>query len=459
MNLTIFGTGYVGLVSGVCFAEMGNSVVCVDVDKAKIDLLQQGVSPIYEPGLELMLQSNMNAGRIKFTLNSQKAVEHADIIFIAVGTPPEEDGSVDLSYVLQVAKNISQFVDGYKVVVNKSTVPVGTADKVSKVIQLGLRERKVRLSLDVVSNPEFLKEGAAVVDCMKPDRIVIGSSSQKATNLMKQLYAPFNRNHDKLMVMDPCSAEMTKYVANAMLATKISFMNEMSQISYRLGADIEQVRRGIGADSRIGYQFIYPGCGYGGSCFPKDVKALSHMATGKDYVPRMLSAVIDVNADQKKVLFAKINGYFKGQLEGKTIAIWGVSFKPNTDDIREASSRVLIEMLWQFGAKVRLYDPEALSNFKTIYGDRDDYICSDTMVDALQDADALAVLTEWLCFRSPDFQFIKDQLTYPVIFDGRNLYDPAVVAHYGLEYFSIGRQNIDINKVNLSCVEDTVEQL
>lgn len=439
MNVTIFGTGYVGLVSGVCFAEMGNTVTCVDVDDQKVAQLKNGICPIFEPGLDGMLASNLKAKRIAFTLDAKPAVESADIIFIAVGTPPEEDGSADLCYVLQVAQTVASHLNGYKVIVNKSTVPVGTVDKVKNTIAQGLRQRGVQLEFDVVSNPEFLKEGAAIDDCMKPDRIVIGSNSDKAIATMQQLYAPFNRNHDKLMVMDPRSAEMTKYVANAMLATKISFMNEMSQISRRLGADIEQVRRGIGADQRIGYNFIYPGCGYGGSCFPKDVKALRHMAAEQQYQPRMLNAVCNVNADQKKVLFQKINDFFKGDLQGKTIAIWGVAFKPKTDDIREASSRVLIELLWQAGAHVRLYDPEALDNFKAVYGDRADYVCCDSMTEALVGSDVLAVCTEWQCFRSPDFSNIKSLLKHAAIFDGRNLYDPAIVQQKELAYFSIGR--------------------
>ena len=458
MNLTIFGTGYVGLVSGVCFAEMGNTVVCVDVDLEKIDTLKQGKSPIYEPGLECMLQDNINAGRISFTSDAVKAVRDADVIFIAVGTPPEEDGSADLHYVLQVAKTIGESIESYKVIVNKSTVPVGTVDRVRHVIKSELNDRRLDIDFDVVSNPEFLKEGAAISDCMKPDRIIVGSDTDRGSLVMRQLYAPFNRNHDRLMMMDTRSAEMTKYVANAMLATKISFMNEMSQISRRLGADIEQVRRGIGADQRIGYHFIYPGCGYGGSCFPKDVKALRHMADEQGYVPRLLNAVDDVNVDQKKVLFNKINTYFQGDLTGKTIAVWGLAFKPNTDDIRDASSRVLIEMLWDAGAKVKAYDPQAMKNFTELYGERSDYQGCGSLEDALCSADALAILTEWQCFRSPDFKLIKDKLNYSVIFDGRNLYDPRVLIEHGIEYYTIGRQVVGKNsgKENLELNNELV---
>lgn len=439
MNITIFGTGYVGLVSGVCFAEMGNSVMCVDVDSDKICALQQGVSPIYEPGLESMLQSNRHAGRIDFTLDAQNAIAHADVIFIAVGTPPGEDGSADLSYVLEVAKTIARFMNGYKVIVNKSTVPVTTVDQVQDVINRGLQAREVSVSCDVVSNPEFLKEGAAITDCMKPDRIIIGSSSERAIAIMKQLYAPFNRNHDKVMVMDTRSAEMTKYVANAMLATKISFINEMAQVAGYLGADIEQVRLGIGADQRIGYDFIYPGCGFGGSCFPKDILALINMSVDKGYHPQLTHAVSQVNIGQKQVLFQQIHDYFSGDLQGKVIAIWGVAFKPKTDDIREAPARVLIDMLWKKGASVRIYDPEALDNFQAVYGDRVDCVYCNSMNDALTGADALAICTEWLCFRSPDFQLIKDQLKQPVVFDGRNLYEPHTLHQLGMDYYSIGR--------------------
>jgi UDPglucose 6-dehydrogenase len=439
MKVTIFGTGYVGLVTGTCLAEMGNHVLCVDVDADKIARLERGEIPIFEPGLEPLVKRNHQAGRLAFTTDPKAAVAYGDTIFIAVGTPPDEDGSADLSYVLSVARSIGEHISGYVVVVDKSTVPVGTADRVRAEIDAALKKRGVEISFDVVSNPEFLKEGNAVDDCMKPDRILIGSSSARAIDLLKSLYAPFNRNHDRLVVMDERSAELTKYAANAMLATKISFMNEIANIAERVGADVEMVRHGIGSDPRIGYSFIYPGTGYGGSCFPKDVQALERTAHANGYKARLLDAVEAVNRDQKRKLFDLLSRHFDGDLRGKTIALWGLAFKPNTDDMREAPSRVLMEALWQAGAKVRAYDPQARGETSRVYGHRDDLVLCEDAASALDGADALAVVTEWKVFRSPDFAHIKATLKNPVIFDGRNLYDPAVVESAGLAYYGIGR--------------------
>jgi UDPglucose 6-dehydrogenase len=439
MKVTIFGTGYVGLVTGTCLAEMGNHVLCVDVDADKIARLERGEIPIYEPGLEPLVKRNYEAGRLAFSTDAKAAVAHGDTIFIAVGTPPDEDGSADLKYVLAVARSIGENLTGYAVVVDKSTVPVGTADRVRAEIDAALKKRGVEIAFDVVSNPEFLKEGNAVDDCMKPDRIVIGSSSSRAIDLLKSLYAPFNRNHDRIVVMDERSAELTKYAANAMLATKISFMNEIANIAERVGADVEMVRHGIGSDPRIGYHFIYPGTGYGGSCFPKDVQALERTAHSNGYQARLLGAVEAVNQDQKRKLFDLLTRHFEGKLSGTTIALWGLAFKPNTDDMREAPSRVLMEALWQAGAKVRAYDPQARGETARIYGRRDDLVLCDDPWAALEDVDALAVVTEWKVFRSPDFARIKAMLKNPVIFDGRNLYDPPVVESAGLAYYGIGR--------------------
>jgi len=439
MKVTIFGTGYVGLVTGTCLAEMGNHVLCVDVDADKIARLERGEIPIFEPGLEPLVKRNHEAGRLAFTTDPKAAVAYGDTIFIAVGTPPDEDGSADLSYVLAVARSIGEHISGYVVVVDKSTVPVGTADRVRAEIDAALKKRGVENSFDVVSNPEFLKEGNAVDDCMKPDRILIGSSSARAIDLLKSLYAPFNRNHDRLVVMDERSAELTKYAANAMLATKISFMNEIANIAERVGADVEMVRHGIGSDPRIGYHFIYPGTGYGGSCFPKDVQALERTAHANGYGARLLGAVEAVNHDQKRKLFDLLSRHFDGDLRGKTVALWGLAFKPNTDDMREAPSRVLMEALWQAGAKVRAYDPQARREAARIYGQRDDLVLCEDPAAALDGADALAVVTEWKVFRSPDFARIKAVLKTPVIFDGRNLYDPATVESAGLAYYGIGR--------------------
>ncbi len=439
MKVTVFGSGYVGLVTGACLAEVGNEVVCMDVDSRKIDMLNQGEIPIYEPGLEEMVTRNAKAGRLSFTTDVAQAVSHGLFQFIAVGTPPDEDGSADLQYVLAVAESIANNMQEYRVVVDKSTVPVGTADKVRARINQTLESLGKQVEFDVVSNPEFLKEGAALDDFMKPDRIIIGTDNPRTTELLRALYAPFNRNHDRLVAMDIRSAELTKYAANAILATKISFMNELSNLAERLGADIEEVRRGIGADTRIGYSFIYPGCGYGGSCFPKDVKALERTAREVGYNAELLSAVEAVNYRQKQVLFDKIQRHYEGDVKGKTFALWGLSFKPNTDDMREASSRVLMEALWAAGAKVRAYDPEAMEECQRIYGERDDLVYCEDQEVTLQGADALIVVTEWQVFRSPDFDHLKQSLSAPVIFDGRNIYDPARLKAAGFSYYAIGR--------------------
>lgn len=441
MRLTIFGSGYVGLVTGACFAEAGNHVLCVDVDERKVEMLKKGQSPIHEPGLEDLLKKNLAAGRIAFTTNAEEGVKHGLFQFIAVGTPPDEDGSADLKYVLAVAEAIGTHLSEYRIVVNKSTVPVGTADKVEHKIQQTLKSRGVDVDFDVVSNPEFLKEGAALADFMKPDRVVVGTDNPRTAELLKALYDPFTRNHDRMIVMDVRSSELTKYAANAMLATKISFMNELANVAERLGADIEKVRRGIGSDPRIGYHFIYPGCGYGGSCFPKDVQALSRTARDNGYDAEVLNAVEAVNYRQKDVLFNKISAYFNGDLNGKTIALWGLSFKPNTDDMREAPSRTLMESLWKAGARVRAYDPIAMHETKRLYGEQSGLTLSPSAAEALKGADVLAIVTEWQEFRSPDFDAIKASLKHPVIFDGRNLYDPSFVKQYGLKYLGIGRGN------------------
>ena len=439
MRVTIFGTGYVGLVTGTCLAEVGNDVVCVDVDAAKIAGLERGVIPIFEPGLEPLVRDNHAAGRLRFTTDAAAAIAHGSIVFIAVGTPPDEDGSADLSHVLAVAETIGRHLERHVVVVDKSTVPVGTGDRVRATIAAALAARGVEVPFDVVSNPEFLKEGDAVKDCMRPDRIILGSDSPRAIEALRALYAPFNRNHERIVVMDLRSAELTKYAANAMLATKISFMNEIANIAERVGADIEQVRLGIGADPRIGYHFIYPGAGYGGSCFPKDVKALAWTAHAHGHDARLLDAVEATNEAQKRKLFALIERHFEGRLRGRTIAVWGLSFKPNTDDMREAPSRVLLEQLWAAGARVRAYDPEAAGEARRIYGDRADLVLCDAQYDALDGADALVVVTEWKAFRSPDFERVRDSLATPVVFDGRNIFDPRTVEAAGLACYGIGR--------------------
>ena len=439
MKVTIYGSGYVGLVTGACLAQVGNDVLCVDIDPNKIEMLKRGESPIFEPGLTDMLRSNQEAGRLNFTLDPAEGVAHGLFQFIAVGTPPDEDGSADLQHVLAVARSIGEHLDEYRVIINKSTVPVGTADRVKAQVQEMLDQRGTPIEFDVVSNPEFLKEGAAIDDFMRPDRVVIGTDNPRTTELLRALYTPFNRNHERILDMDIRSAELTKYAANSLLATKISFMNELSNIAEKLGADIEQVRIGIGSDPRIGYQFIYPGAGYGGSCFPKDVRALERTALQNDYTPELLHAVEAVNFRQKRRLFEKISSHYGGDLKGKTIALWGLAFKPNTDDMREASSRVLMEALWEAGASVRAYDPEARDETARIYGERNDMALCESADEALQGADALVVVTEWNMFRSPDFDLIRNALSSPVIFDGRNLYDPDFLVKQGFTYYSIGR--------------------
>ncbi len=438
MRITIFGSGYVGLVTGACLADAGNHVLCVDVDEHKTAMLKRGEVPIHEPGLDALIKRSADAGRLRFTTNAKEGVDHGLFQLIAVGTPPDEDGSADLRYVLAVARTIGDHMTDYKVVVTKSTVPVGTADKVRAAVRDSLDKRRAAVEFDMVSNPEFLKEGAAIADFMKPDRVVIGTDSDRATELLRSLYEPFTRNRDRMIVMDLRSAELTKYAANAMLATKISFMNELANLAERFGADIESVRIGLGSDPRIGYAFIYPGVGYGGSCFPKDVQALQRSAQEVGYDASILSAVESVNNRQKQVLFNKIKAHFR-DLRGKTIAIWGLAFKPNTDDMREAASRVLMESLWAAGAKVRAYDPVAMPECRRLYGDRADLDLCSTSPETLQGADALAIVTEWQEFRSPDFDHIKGALRTPVIFDGRNLYDPAHMATAGFSYYAIGR--------------------
>ncbi len=439
MKISVIGTGYVGLVSGVCFAQMGNSVTCVDIDAKKIEDLKKGIIPIYEPGLEDMTLENYKNKTLDFTTDAKSAIEKATIVFIAVGTPMGEDGSADLKYVLSVAKSIGEYMDGYTVVVDKSTVPVGTAEKVRETIQAELDKRGLDTSFDVVSNPEFLKEGAAIQDFLHPDRVVIGADSQKAMDIMRELYAPFMKHHDRFIGMDIKSAEMTKYAANAMLATKISFMNEMSQICERVGADINQVRNGIGSDSRIGYSFIYPGCGYGGSCFPKDVQALAKTAKDYGYEPRILEAVEAVNHDQKFLISNKVVTRFGENLEGRTFAVWGLSFKPETDDMREASSITIINELTRRGAKIVAYDPKAREEAEHFYlkgNERVSYV--DSKYEALKDADALILVTEWQEFRSPDFDEMKKLLKNAIFFDGRNQFKKEKMAEIGFEYFQIG---------------------
>jgi UDPglucose 6-dehydrogenase len=439
MKVTIYGSGYVGLVTGACLAQVGNDVLCVDIDTEKTALLNAGGIPIYEPGLEKIVQDNIAAGRLHFTTSAKKGTQHGLFQFIAVGTPPDEDGSADLSYVRAVAQSIAENMQEYRIIINKSTVPVGTADQVRETIEAILKQTESKAEFDVVSNPEFLKEGAAIDDFMKPDRIVIGTDNPRTTELMRELYAPFNRNRDRLISMDIRSAELTKYAANAMLATKISFMNELSNIAERLGADIEQVRNGIGSDPRIGYSFIYPGCGYGGSCFPKDVQALERTANEIGYQAELLAAVESVHQRQKQKIFEKLSRHYGDSLKNKTIALWGLSFKPNTDDMRAASSRVLMEALWKIGAKVQAYDPVAMPECSRIYGTRSDLSLCETAEQSLHNADCLAIVTEWTEFRSPDFEQIKTVLNDAVIVDGRNLYDPQQMQAIGIDYYAIGR--------------------
>ena len=440
MKITVVGTGYVGLVSGACMSEVGNDVVCLDLDAAKIKILTDGGIPIFEPGLQDMVMRNVAAGRLHFTTNVEQAVQHGTIQFIAVGTPPDEDGSADLQYVLAAARSIGRVMTDYKLVVDKSTVPVGTADLVREAIAQELALRGVDTPYSVVSNPEFLKEGAAVEDFMRPDRIVIGADSEQAVFLMRALYAPFQRNHERLIVTDVRSAELTKYAANAMLATRISFMNELANLAEKLGADIEMVRQGIGSDPRIGYDFLYPGCGYGGSCFPKDVKALIKTASDKAGIElKVLNAVEQANDAQKHVLTGKITQHFGSDLKGKHFALWGLAFKPNTDDMRAAPSRALLADLFAAGATVTAYDPAAMHEARRIFGDEPRLRYAAKAMDALDDADALVVVTEWKEFRSADLDAIKRRLKIPLIFDGRNLYDPKFVRSQGIQYLPIGR--------------------
>ncbi len=439
VKITIFGSGYVGLVTGACFAEVGNDVLCVDIDQKKIDSLNEGKIPIHEPGLDEIVAANIKEGRLRFTSDLREGVEFGLYQFIAVGTPPDEDGSADLRHVLSVAETIGTYMMEYRIIINKSTVPVGTADLVREKIASVLVERKAAIDFDVVSNPEFLKEGDAVNDFMKPERIVVGVDNPRTRELLRFLYSPFNRSHERFIAMDVRSAELTKYAANAMLATKISFMNEIANIAERVGADVEAVRKGIGSDSRIGFSFIYPGIGYGGSCFPKDVRALERTAHKHGYHSRILQAVEAVNHDQKSSMVSKIKGHFEDDIEGRVFAIWGLSFKPNTDDMREAPSRRVIDELLSGGARVRVYDPVAMDEVRRIYGECDEIFYASNPEDAIKSSNALVVLTEWLVFRSPDFEMIKRDLSHPVVFDGRNIYSPEFMEQFGFTYYSIGR--------------------
>jgi UDPglucose 6-dehydrogenase len=439
MKITIIGTGYVGLVSGACLADLGNDVLCLDVDKDKIELLKSGGIPIHEPGLEALVKRNAQARRLHFTNELEEAVHHGTLQLIAVGTPPDEDGSADLRHVVTAARGIGRHMRDYKVVVDKSTVPVGTADRVRQAISDELKARGIEVPYSVVSNPEFLKEGAAVEDFMKPDRVVIGADDERATQIMRAVYAPFQRNHERMLIMDVRSAELTKYAANAMLATRISFMNELANLAEKLGADIEQVRRGIGSDPRIGYDFLYAGCGFGGSCFPKDVKALQRTAGAEGVPLRILQAVEQANEAQKHRLVQKVTARLGERLEGRRFGLWGLAFKPNTDDMREAPSRVVIREVLERGATVCAYDPVAMSEAQRLFRDEPRVTYADAPLAALDGADGLIIVTEWKEFRSPDFGAIKHRLRQPLIFDGRNLYDPAAVKEAGLEYYSIGR--------------------
>ena len=439
MKVTIFGSGYVGLVTGACLAEAGNHVVCVDIDAAKVARLNQGEVPIHEPGLDALIARNRASGRLEFTTDAGKAIDHGLFQLIAVGTPPGEDGSADLRHVLSVARAIGERLQRHAVVVTKSTVPVGTADQVRAAVAAALAARGASVDFDVVANPEFLKEGAAIQDFMKPDRVVVGTDNPRSTELVRALYEPFTRNHDRLIVMDIRSAELTKYAANAMLATKISFMNELANIAERVGADIERVRTGIGSDPRIGYGFIYPGTGYGGSCFPKDVKALIRSAHEVGFEAEILHAVEAVNERQKSILVRKLRRVLGGSLKGARLALWGLAFKPNTDDMREAPSRVIIDALLAAGASVSAYDPIAMDEARRLYAGRAQFTLTGDAYEAAADADALLIVTEWQEFRSPDFERLRQLLVKPRIFDGRNLYDPALLARLGFDYYAIGR--------------------
>ena len=439
MKVTIFGSGYVGLVTGACLAEAGNHVVCVDIDAGKVAMLNAGEVPIHEPGLDVLIRRNRDGGRLEFTTDAARGVDHGLFQLIAVGTPPDEDGSADLRHVLSVARELGARLQRYAVVVTKSTVPVGTADKVREQLAAALAARGASVEFDVVSNPEFLKEGVAIQDFLKPDRIVVGADSARSTELMHALYEPFTRNHDRLIVMDIRSAELTKYAANAMLATKISFMNELANIAERVGADIERVRVGIGSDPRIGYGFIYPGTGYGGSCLPKDVKALIRSARDVGFNSAILQAVEAVNERQKSILVRKVRHAFGGSLTGRTLALWGLAFKPNTDDMREAPSRVIIQGLLAAGASVRAYDPITMDEARRLWGHEKRVTLCDNAYEAATGAEALLIVTEWQEFRSPDFERLKQVMAAPRIFDGRNLYDPALLTRFGFDYAAIGR--------------------
>ncbi|MFQ2178907.1 UDP-glucose dehydrogenase family protein [Aeromonas veronii] len=457
MKVTIFGTGYVGLVQAAVLAEVGHQVCCVDVDDERIAALRQGQIPFYEPGLAPLVESHLASGRLSFTVDPAIGVAHADLLLIAVGTPADEDGSADLQHVLAVADTIGRLMSSPKLVVTKSTVPVGTAQQVREHIELQLAERGLTLTCEVAANPEFLKEGAAVNDCMRPDRIIIGSDSERALEQLRALYAPFNRNHDRIVVMDLRSAELTKYAANAMLATKISFMNEMAALAEQLGADIEAVRQGMGADPRIGYHFIYPGCGYGGSCFPKDIKSLRHTAASVGCDAPLLTAVEQVNQRQQQKMAQTLLARFGPDLRGRTFALWGLAFKPGTDDMRDAPSRPLLAAIWAAGGRVQAFDPKAMERARHIYGQRPDLLLCPTQESSLEGADALLICTEWQAFRAPDFQQLKALLNQPVIIDGRNLYEPRKLSELGFDYHAIGRPHLPAQKqpANTSCNPET----
>ncbi|XKH59895.1 UDP-glucose/GDP-mannose dehydrogenase family protein [Halomonas sediminis] len=442
MYISVFGTGYVGLVAGACLAEVGHQVICMDVNARRIAQLEAGEVPIFEPGLSTLVAHNVAAGRLRFTSDAATAVNAGELLFIAVGTPSDEDGSADLRYVLEVARTIGEHMQGYKLVIDKSTVPVGTAGKVTAEITAALEARGANHAFNVCSNPEFMKEGAAIDDFTRGARIIVGTESEGVKQRMRECYAPYNRNHDKLMFMSVRAAELTKYAANAMLATKISFMNEIANLAERLEVDVEDVRRGIGSDPRIGYHFIYPGCGYGGSCFPKDVQALERTAHQYGYTPQLLSAVEAVNQRQKHTLYTKLESAL-GELEGKTIAVWGLAFKPDTDDMREAPSRTLMEALWQTGARVQAFDPEAMAECRRLYGERDDLVLVGDRIQAVKGADALVICTEWKEFRSVDFAWLSEQLKAKVIVDGRNLYTPEAVQGAGMRYLGVGRSSTE----------------
>jgi UDPglucose 6-dehydrogenase len=440
MKITVFGVGYVGLVQGAVLADAGHSVCCIDPDHKKINQLHNGLIPFYEPSLQNMVKESLSDCRLSFSVQPKDGIAHGDILFLAVGTPSKDDGSANLDYLMEAAGSIGRYMGGFKAVIIKSTVPVGTSDLVRSIIEGELKRRGLSIDFDVVSNPEFLKEGSAVADCKRPDRIVIGTDSERAESLLRELYEPFNRNHDRILVMSARSAELTKYAANCMLATKISLINELAILSEHLGADIESVRQGIGSDQRIGYDFIYPGAGFGGSCFPKDLDALVHIAKEVGFEPLVLSAVKARNTAQKNVLFTKIQNYFKTDLPEKTIALWGLSFKPNTDDMRDAPSRVLMESLWEAGVTIQAFDPVAMEEARRLYGQHPGLVLCGTKETSLKGADALVIITEWVSFKAPDFELIKSLLVAPVIFDGRNLFDPQRMRERGFIYHSIGRR-------------------